>query len=131
MDYLFAASIAGTKLLKILISYDIACQWGTNFLRRLANPALPKHLRPNPSIIIEYLVPKFHLEAHVVKCHAPYSFNYALGVGRTDGEGVERCWSSLNGIASSLSQMAPGGRWDTMDDFCNFANWRKTVDLCE
>ena len=46
-----------------------------------------------------------------------------------DGEGVERNWSSLNSIASSVAMMGPGARWDTINDFCNFANWHKTTEL--
>jgi hypothetical protein len=79
----------------------------------------------NPSVA------KFHLQDHKPKCHVPYSFNFAPGVGRTDGEGVERNWSTLNGVASSVSMMGPGGWWDTLDNFCNYLNWRKTVSLRE
>ncbi|KAJ7173843.1 hypothetical protein C8R46DRAFT_1215753 [Mycena filopes] len=32
-------------------------------------------------------------------------------------------------IARSVSVMGPGSREDTIDDFCGFANWRKTVRL--
>jgi hypothetical protein len=129
MDYIFVSSILNTPLRKVIVSYDIACQWGLNWATRVHAPTMPKHLRPSPSLEITYLVPKFHLEAHVVKCHAPYSFNYTIGVGRTDGEGIERNWSWLNGVASSLSMMGPGARWDTLDDFCNFANWRRSIEL--
>jgi hypothetical protein len=129
MDYLFLSSIFGTDVRKIFGSYDISCQWGKNFLRRVNDTPMLPHLRPSLNLDIKFLVAKFHLEAHTVKCQAPFSFNYAVGVGRTDGEGVERNWSLLNGIASSLSMMTPGARWDTMDDFCNFANWRKTIEL--
>jgi hypothetical protein len=128
MDYLLMSSLACTSVPRVIISYDIGCQWGINFHRRVSK--MPDHLQvPLSQKKITPLVPKFHLEAHTVKCHARYSFNYAVGVGRTDGEGVERNWSLLNSIASSVSMMGPGGRWDTMDDFCNFANWRKTVGL--
>jgi hypothetical protein len=92
---------------------------------------MPESLCLPTSTILRKFVPKFHLPPHKVKCHAPFSFNFATGVGRTDGEGVERNWSILNGIASSVSMMGPGGRWDTLDDFCNFSNWRKTVSLRE
>jgi Kyakuja-Dileera-Zisupton transposase len=115
---------------QIIVSYDIACQWGIHFHHRVKEGPMPGHLHPPPSLQMTTLVPKFHLEAHTTKCHARYSFNYAIGVGRTDGEGVERNWSLLNGIASSVSMMGPGACWDTLDDFCNFANWCKTVDLC-
>jgi hypothetical protein len=88
MDYLFFSSITGTSLRKVVISYDIACQWGRNLLQRLAS-SIPPQLHPPPSTDFELFVPKFHLPAHKPPCHAPYSFNYASGVGRTDGEGIE------------------------------------------
>jgi hypothetical protein len=93
--------------------------------------AMPDNLRLQPSTSVQLFVPKFHLPAHTPKCHNPYSLNFAQGVGRTDGEGIERNWSVLNGIAPSVSMMGPGGRWDTIDDFCNYANWRKTILLRE
>lgn len=131
MDYIFLASIVGTLLQLVTISYDIACQWGINFFARMNAPTMPEALRIPASTVVTYYVPKFHLQAHNSKCHAPFSFNFGLGVGRTDGEGVERNWSLLNGIAPSVSMMGPGGRWDTLDDVCNYGNWRKTVGLRE
>lgn len=130
MDYLFLASLIGTALQMLTISYDIACQWSINFYRRLA--AMPEHLQLSSTIeSVRFLVPKFHLPAHISKCYGPFSFNFARWVGRTDGEGVERNWAWLNGIARCVSMMGPGGRWDTMDDFCNYSNWKKTINLGE
>lgn len=131
MDYIFLASTMGMMLALIYSSYDIACQWSTNFFSRMNAPTMPEWLRLAPSTVVKFLVPKFHLPGHTGKCQAPFSFNFARGVGRTDGEGVERNWSVLNGIARSVSMMGPGGRWDTLDDFCNHSNWRKTIALRE
>jgi hypothetical protein len=78
---------------------------------------------------MRYKVPKFHLPPHVPACQAPFSFNFATGVGRTDGEGVERNWSWLNGAAASTSQMGPGSRHDTLDDYMGFSNFRKVTEL--
>jgi hypothetical protein len=130
MDWIFLSSITTAFVALLLISYDIACQWGTNFYRRLAR--IPPYLQP-PSTIskIIFRVPKFHLPSHVISCHAPFSLNYTPGTGRTDGEGVERLWAILNKIASCVSMMRWGGRQDTLDDFCNFSNWKKTMDLGE
>ncbi|KAJ7635975.1 hypothetical protein DFH06DRAFT_1139060 [Mycena polygramma] len=107
--------------------YDIACQWGRNFLTRAAN--MPKHMRLPAGVKILFKVPKFHLPPHIKKCHGPYAFNYTKGVGRTDGEGVERNWSWLNGAARFISVMGPGSREDTIDDLCGFSNWKKPCDL--
>ncbi|KAJ6461985.1 hypothetical protein C8R47DRAFT_993232 [Mycena vitilis] len=127
MDYLWFSSVMGIMLLAIVSSYDIACQWGLNFWERAVN--MPKHMKLPPWIQVIFKVPKFHLPPHVKKCHSPYSFNYTKGVGRTDGEGVERNWAWLNRAARFISVMGPGGRDDTIDDLCGWTNWRKTVDL--
>ncbi|KAJ7669560.1 hypothetical protein DFH06DRAFT_1321616 [Mycena polygramma] len=127
MDYLFFSSIVGITLLTVIASYDIACQWGRTFWTRASK--MPDRLKLPDWLEIIFKVPKFHLPPHVKKCHSPFSFNYTRGVGRTDGEGVERNWSWLNWAARSVSVMGPGSREDTIDDLCGFSNWKKTVDL--
>ncbi|KAJ7795383.1 hypothetical protein B0H14DRAFT_2391674 [Mycena olivaceomarginata] len=127
MDYLFFSSLIGITLLTIVASYDIACQWSRRFWTRAQN--MPEAMRLPSGLKILFKVPKFHLPPHVKVCHGPYSFNYTKGVGRTDGEGVERNWSWLNSAARSISVMGPGSREDTINDLCGFSNWRKTVDL--
>ncbi|KAJ7494558.1 hypothetical protein B0H11DRAFT_1716969 [Mycena galericulata] len=127
MDYIFFSSLIGITLLTVVASYDIACQWGRNFWKRAKG--MPEKLQLPAWLEVIFKVPKFHLPPHVKKCHGPYSFNYTKGVGRTDGEGVERNWSWLNWAARSISVMGPGARDDTIDDLCGFSNWKKTVDL--
>ncbi|KAJ7715473.1 hypothetical protein B0H16DRAFT_1805290 [Mycena metata] len=127
MDYLFFSSLIGITLLTVVASYDIACQWSRNFWARASK--MPARLKLPEGLNMLFKVPKFHLPPHVKPCHGPYSFNYTKGVGRTDGEGVERNWSWLNWAARSVSVMGPGSREDTIDDLCGFSNWRKTVDL--
>ena len=127
MDFIFLSSLVGCALKMITVSYDIACQWSRNFRDRMNQ--LPLSLRLLPELNINFAVPKYHLTVHSKKCWAPFSLNYRRWVGRTDGEGVERNWASLNGIARCTSMMGAGGRWDTLDDFFNHHNWRKTVNL--
>jgi hypothetical protein len=127
MDYLFFSSLMGLMLLTVVASYDIACQWGRNFWKRAKG--MPESLQLPDWVQIIFKVPKFHLPPRVKKCHGPYSFNYTKGVGRMDGEGVERNWSWLNLAARSVSVMGPGAREDTIDNLCGFSNWKKTVDL--
>ena len=85
MDYLFFSSIAGMGLGRIITSYDIACQWDRHLQDQLES-SIPQHLHPPPDTKFEVFVPKFHLPVHKPQCHAPYSFNYTLGAGHTDGE---------------------------------------------
>lgn len=113
----------------LLISYDIACQWSKNLASRLAG--LPEYLRLNlDTILTAFGIPKFHLAGgHGDPCQGPFSLNFKEGVGRTDGEGIERNWAKLNGAAHSTREMGPRSRHDTLDDTCGHANWRKVVDL--
>lgn len=128
MDYLLSSAIQGFRCHRLMISYDVGCQWFTNFWTR--NQFLPPHLKINlPFDTIRALVPKFHLQSHEEKCHGPFSFNYHKGCGRTDGEGVERNWDELNPQGPSTSEMTPGHRWLTLDVCCGWVNFRKTMGL--
>jgi hypothetical protein len=57
--------------------------------------------------------------AHKEICQLDYSLHYTPGVRRTDGEGIERNWASLNGAAPSMKAMGPGACCDTLDEFFN------------
>jgi hypothetical protein len=78
-----------------------------------------------------YLVPKFHLPAHVAACRTRFSFNFTKGVGRTDGEAPERGWAEVNPLAASTKEMGPGSRRDTLDAHFGDYNWRKVVGMGE
>jgi hypothetical protein len=128
MDYLFTSSIAGVGLRLLTVSYDVGCQWFTNFWTRM--PALPVQLHlPFPISAIKALVPKFHLQSHEEKCHSRFSFNFFKDTGRTDGKGVERNWDEIIGQGPSTAEMLPGHRWETLDDCCGWVNWQKTMGL--
>ncbi|KAI9069929.1 hypothetical protein FKP32DRAFT_1537310, partial [Trametes sanguinea] len=128
IDYVVAAAVAGSKVRMIKNSFDVACEWSKGFFTRVQD--LPEELRRAfPDAEWVWVVPKFHVAAHKETCQGTYSPNYVKHVGRWDGEGVERNWAKLNAGAASTKEMGPGARWETLDDFCGFANWRKTVQL--
>ncbi|KAJ7807698.1 hypothetical protein B0H14DRAFT_3091221 [Mycena olivaceomarginata] len=91
MDYIWFSSLIGITLLTVIASYDIACQWGRKFWQRAKK--MPAELQLPAWMEVIFKVPKFHLPPHIKACHVPFSFNFTKGVGRTDGEGVERNWS--------------------------------------
>ena len=51
------------------------------------------------------------------------------GVGRTDGEEVERGWAKFNGTAGSTREMGPGSREETLEDHFEFNNVEKYLTL--
>ena len=106
-DYVYLKSLLATALILLVISYDIACQWHKNFWERM-KIFPPEEVLPDSVRSIKYLVPKFHLPAHVEACNLAFSFNLMKGVGRTDGEAPERGWANINPAAQSTKEMGPG-----------------------
>lgn len=76
-----------------------------------------------------FLVPKFHLPAHIEACNLKYSFHLTPDVGQTDGEAPERGWADANPLARSTKEMGPGSRRDTLDDHFNDWNHKKIIAL--
>jgi hypothetical protein len=112
----------------VVVSYDIACQWSVKLHDR-CNIYPPDLVSNSPALDMRFLVPKFHLPAHIQKCQAEYSFNLTPFVGRTDGEAPERGWSEANAMAASTKEMGPGSRRDTLDDHFGDRNWGKITKM--
>ncbi|KAJ7096928.1 hypothetical protein C8R44DRAFT_544615, partial [Mycena epipterygia] len=128
MDYMFFLSIAGTELARFYVSYDIACQWHKNIWARMEAYS-PEIKFVGEGKFMMFLVPKFHLPAHIEACNLQFSFNLTRDVGQTDGEAPERGWANANPLASSTKEMGPGARRDTLDDHFNDWNHKKIVAL--
>ncbi|KAJ7073553.1 hypothetical protein B0H15DRAFT_792741, partial [Mycena belliarum] len=129
MDWMLWMSLVGYDLLvQLIISYDIVCQWHINIWKRLQkySPALIERAGKHYYM---WLIPKFHLPAHIEACNILYSFNLTPFVGQTDGEAPERGWANANPLASSTKEMGPGSRRDVLDDHFNDWNHKKIVAL--
>lgn len=128
MDYLFWKSLLDSDLEAYFVSYDIVCQWSVNLRARMATYD-PTFVLFNGKVHVRYLVPKFHLPAHVPRCRTSFSWNYTEGGARTDGEAPERGWAEINPLATSTKEMGPGSRRDTLDAHFGDYNWRKTIGM--
>ncbi|KAJ7900452.1 hypothetical protein B0H13DRAFT_1883534 [Mycena leptocephala] len=122
MDYMFLSSVAGTELQRLFVSYDIACQWHINIRTRM-NTYKPELHIDYRGKFITFLVPKFHLPAHIEAC------NLTKNVGQTEGEAPERGWANANPLAASTKEMGPGARRDTIDDHFNDWNHKMITAL--
>ncbi|SJL11239.1 uncharacterized protein ARMOST_14642 [Armillaria ostoyae] len=126
MDYIFCSQMQQSTPQRIVVSYDINCQWSKKLWERIA--IYPSSMTPcqHPDDFV-HLIPKFHLPAHIPSCHVKYSFNKTPYVGQTDGEAPEHGWSRLNQLAASLKVMGPGGYLDMLDDHISDYNYRKSA----
>jgi hypothetical protein len=130
MDYLFFSGLQHSRPPSLVISYDIACQWHRNLWKRMDTYPYSLQLDPGEHKFT-FVVPKFHLPAHVEKCQTTFSLNLEVGMGRTDGEAPERGWANTNRISSSTKEMGPGTRRDMLDDHFGDWNWKKVYTMGE
>lgn len=126
-DYSTSCLIEGlsAETHKILIAYDIMCEYIVNLKTRLAEgPYLT-----NRAIDIEAAVGKFHLGAHIRECFAKFSPNFIMGAGQLDGEILETLWATLEKLASNTRSMSPAHRQEVLDLLMNDMNWKKIIQL--
>ncbi|KAJ7052468.1 hypothetical protein C8F01DRAFT_1332164 [Mycena amicta] len=115
MDWVFASILRHLhRRLRMLVSYDIACQWAKNLHERIAT--LPPML-------------KLTLVMALLRFALVYSLNLIPGSGQTDGEGIERPWSMIGAVAASTRVSGPGSCADQLDDHWAFWNWKKLIGL--
>ncbi|KAJ7900557.1 hypothetical protein B0H14DRAFT_3752784 [Mycena olivaceomarginata] len=126
MDFILFSALLHTIIFYLILSYDIACQYGKSFWSRMQQLPVAMHLLAEQTRLW-FKVPNFHLLPHQVACHSPYSFHYMWGAGRTHGETVEQNWEFINGAAASTKMMGLGTRAATLKDLFAFHNWRWLV----
>ncbi|KAL0571399.1 hypothetical protein V5O48_010568 [Marasmius crinis-equi] len=90
-----------------ILSYDICCQFHIHFFERLG--LVPKDVQIEiDEERWQFVVPKLHIKGHKHECQEQFAFYLLPGAGQTDGEGIERQWSSLGLIGTSTREMGPG-----------------------
>ncbi|KAJ7041706.1 hypothetical protein C8F04DRAFT_1176799 [Mycena alexandri] len=131
MDWVFSAIMRwkNPRLPKV-VSYDIICQWFLKLFERLLNmpPAVRFFIVTS---LYRFVIPKMHIHSHTLACQLLFSLNFLLGAGQTDGEGIERPWANLGGVATSTREMGPGSRRDTLDSHLSYWNWTKLIGIAD
>ncbi|KAJ6493859.1 hypothetical protein DFH09DRAFT_946889, partial [Mycena vulgaris] len=126
MDYILLASILGITALYLTISYNIARQWQVNLATRME--AMPEVMQLDfEKTMVLFGLPMWHTAAHERNCQVQNSLSYQAGVGRTDGEGIERMWSVLNPLAWTTKEMEEGARHDAIEDKVDHHNFEKNI----
>ncbi|KAJ6477917.1 hypothetical protein C8R47DRAFT_984594 [Mycena vitilis] len=126
MDYVAMSATRGFNLMELVFSYDIACQWHKGLGARLED--LPAELQlPLDDIKLQCGLPVWHASTHEKACANDYSLSFLHGLGRTDGEGVERLWSDLNPSSYHTKDMGVGNRADTIEDKIDSHNFLKNL----
>ncbi|KAJ6509365.1 hypothetical protein C8R47DRAFT_1208549 [Mycena vitilis] len=147
MDYIFLSALMGVSVLALAVSYDIACQWKVNLATRakkmgeektkredkkIKDGEMSESARPQPlarleDFEIQFALPVWHAAAHETSCQSQNSLSYTEGVGRTDGEGIERTWAVLNPLGFSTKEMGYGARQDALENKIDHLNFEKNI----
>ncbi|KAJ7123325.1 hypothetical protein C8R46DRAFT_1238052 [Mycena filopes] len=126
MDYIVMSCLAGFALMMLTISYDIACQWKKNLSTR--NKLLPEAIQLDlDNVEVQCGLPVWHASSHELECNNENSLSFLAGVGKSDGEGVERTWADLNPAAFHTKEMGIGNRADTLEDKIDSHNFLKNL----
>jgi hypothetical protein len=117
-------------MLWLTLSYDIACQWKIHVAERMTR--LPAHMQLDLSRVkVQYGLPVWHAASHTGDCQEDNSLSFKPGVGKTDGEGIERTWAVLNPAALATKEMSLGNRADALDDRIDNHNFLKNLTHSE
>ncbi|KAF7332725.1 CxC2 domain-containing protein [Mycena kentingensis (nom. inval.)] len=128
MDYILLHALRDARVRRLVLSYDIACQWKVRLRARVAQITEEAGLLPDLSNFeIQFALPVWHAAAHETGCQAAMSLSHKKGVGRTDGEGIERTWAVLNPISFATKEMGEGNRHDTIEDKVDRIGFEKNV----
>src|SRR5262245_19060012 len=127
MDFVVFFTLIGVIFTQLVLSYDIVCQWCRNLRKRMGQ--FPTWMQtPAPLFnLITFVIPKFHIYGHGIKCQVKYSLNFLKWSARVNGEEPERWWAHINPLSMQTKEMGPGSRRDTIDDHAAAWNWRKIV----
>ncbi|KAJ7707095.1 hypothetical protein B0H16DRAFT_1746660 [Mycena metata] len=131
IDWIYSAIMRWKheRLFKV-VSYDIICQWFKKLFDRLLNMLSTVRFIV-VTALMRFVIPKMHIHSHTLACQVLFSLNFLLGAGQTDGEGIERPWANLGGVATSTREMGPGARRDTLDSHLGYWNWSKLIHIAE
>ena len=114
----------------IVVTYDIACQWGKGLHKRLLEYAATKDIDLSSLSSLCFAVPKFHLVGHGKPCHLNYNLAFMRGVGMTHGESVETIWSHSDSLAMWSQENGPQACNTLLNNHWSGWNWRCRTWKC-
>jgi len=132
IDYAFASVVSRelkAGIWHLVVTYDIACQWGQHLGKWLSNYTATKELNINSLQSLRFAVPKFHLVSHGKYCYLNHNLAFMRGVGMTHGENVETIWSHSTSLAIWSRENGPHVQHTLLDTHWSGWNWRKLTNL--
>jgi hypothetical protein len=127
MDFIVFSAILSSLVLLLTFSYDICCLWSRNLAKRMPQFLPFMQISKDHLHHAKFVIPKFHIYNHGLKCLLNYSPNFLCWSAASDLEDPERWWAHINPISMSTREMSDGSRHNTIDDHTRSWNWWKIV----
>ncbi|KAH6867625.1 hypothetical protein BKA70DRAFT_1380018 [Coprinopsis sp. MPI-PUGE-AT-0042] len=131
MDYGLSEGLAincSEKIGKVIIAYDINCQYSIHLTDRLKKG---QYLTLCEDLIFIHGIGLFHVHGHQDSCYARYALTFIRGAGVASGEILESLWAVINEIARTTSAMTHAHRMEVLDAVIGDSNWNKMLNLIE
>jgi hypothetical protein len=124
---LFSTLLPATRsgLKRVLVSYDIGCQWSKNLTKRLALYPTTSSFKLSSLHYWRVVVPKFHLAGHGMDCQLTFNINFTDGAARMSGEMIESGWAQSGSMTIWTRENGPFARRAVLDDHWSSENWHK------
>ncbi|CAK5265239.1 unnamed protein product [Mycena citricolor] len=126
MAFIVFSALLGFSLMWLTLSYDIGCQWKLNLKTRMEKLPESLHL-PLDKMKIQCGLPVWHAASHNADCQSTNSLSFKPGVGKTDGEGIERVWAALNPTGYATKTAGLGMRADVLEERIDRHNFMKNL----
>jgi hypothetical protein len=110
---------------RVLVSYDIGCQWSKNLKKRLSSYPVLSSFDLAALAYWQVVVPKFHLAGHGKDCQLGFNINFTKGAAMMSGEMIESNWAQSGSMAIWTRENGPFARRAVLDDHWGSENWRK------
>ena len=100
MDFIVFSALLGVLISSLTLSYNICCQWSRNPQHRVLQLLPSMQVTPNKLLKkATYVITKFHLHNHSLKCHLNFNLNCLQYSAQSDLEDHERWWAHINPIS--------------------------------
>jgi KDZ transposase-like protein len=127
VDYVVLSSAKGIRVVRIVLTFDVNCQYSKKFWERMKN--FPIEMQLDENTVVEFAIPSWHINAHGADCRADFGLSFQDGVGRTCGEEVEVTWAGTNPLGPSTREMGPGARHETLNGQWGGLNFRRILNF--
>ena len=128
MDFIVFSALLGVLISSLTLCYDICYQWSCNLQHHVLQ--LPPSMQVSPNKLLKkatYIIPKFHLHNHGLKCHLNFNLNFLQYSTQSDLKDPEHWWAHINPINMSPQEMTMGSCINILNDHAAGWNWRKTT----